>query len=319
MPPALVNTLRWLPLVLLGALLAYVIVAKPFDWRTVWNHIVGLSPWLWGQLLLMFLVGYGARIWRWAVFTHAVGAVVPLWRNAVIYMAGFGLGLVLHKPGEAMRALYLKPYGMGYAEGVGAFLADRLLDIFVAGLLACFGIFLFSGHSDWALMATGVCLCAIWVLRSSLARKLVQRMPLGRLSVYAQDGMHAMALLLSGKTLWKAGALSVLTWCAQGSALYFALRDMGASVDWTMAVSVYAVGLFAGAAAIVPGGMGAAEATIMLLLTAKGVDKEAALAAAVVGRGFSQWLGMFTGLVAMAFVGKMAEPALEPLPQTTPP
>lgn len=303
--------LRWLPLVLLGGLIAYVVIAQPFDWHAVLHHIVTMTPLLWAQLLGVFVVCYAARIWRWVVFTRAVGVEVPLWRNAVIYMSGFGMGLMLHKAGEAMRVLYLRPYGMSYANGVGAFLADRLLDVLIAGILACSGIALFTGHSDWAVAATAVCLVAMWVLRSSLAREFVRRLPLGRLSAYAHEGMHSMSVLLSGGTLWRAVALSVATWCAQGSALYFALDAMGAPVAWHLCIAAYSIGLFAGAAAIVPGGLGAAEAAIMLLLVSKGVDKEVALAAAVVGRGVPQWAGMLAGLLSMAFLGSAAEPAVD--------
>ena len=310
--------LRWLPLVLLGGLIAYVVIAEPFDWHAVLHHIVTMTPLLWAQLLGVFVVCYAARVARWVVFTEAFGVKVPVWRNAVIYMSGFGLGLVLHKAGEAMRVLYLRPYGMSYANGVGAFLADRLLDVLVAGILACTGIALFTGHSDWALAATGVCLLAIWVLRSSLAREFVRRLPLGRLSAYAHEGMHSMSVLLSGGTLWRALGLSVMTWCVQGSALYFALQAMGASADWMLCVAAYAIGLFAGAAAVVPGGLGAAEATIMLLLVSKGVDKETALAAAIVGRGVPQWAGLLAGLLAMAFLGSAAEPS-QPAGKTTDP
>jgi glycosyltransferase 2 family protein len=306
--PIMPRLLRWLPFVLLGGLLAYVLFAEPFDWHAVLRHIAGLPALLWAQLLGVFVLAYGARTWRWVVFTRAMGVHVPLWRNAVIYMSGFGMALVLHKAGEAMRVLYLRPYGMSYANGVGAFLADRLLDILIAGLLACSGIALFTGHSDWAIAATAACLLLMWTLRSSLARELVRRLPLGRLTSHVHDGMHAMAVLLSGATLWRAVALTVLSWSAQGMALHFALGAMGSPVDWHLSIVVYSVGLFAGAAAIVPGGMGAAEAAITLLLVSKGVDKETALAAAIVGRAVPQWTGLIGGLVAMLFLGSTAQP-----------
>lgn len=295
--------LKWLPFAVLGALVAYVVIARPFDWHAVLDHITGLSPLLWVQLAGVFALSYGARIWRWCLFTRVMGVVVPVWRNAVIYMAGFALGLVFHKAGEAMRVLYLRPYGMSLANGVGAFLGDRLLDILVAGLLACSGIAAFTGHSDWALMATGVCLIAMWTLRSSLAREFVRRLPLGRLSAYAHEGMHAMSLLLSGRTLGYALLLSAAVWCVQGSALYFSLMAMGSPVEWYLAVAVYAIGLFAGAAAILPGGLGAAEAAIVVLLVSKGVDKETAVAAAIISRGVPQWAGMGTGVLSLAFMG----------------
>ncbi|MCB2018538.1 MAG: flippase-like domain-containing protein [Hydrogenophaga sp.] len=306
--------LRWLPFVILGGLVAYLLIAQPFDWRAVFERIRSLPALLWAQLLGVFVVAYWARIWRWTVFTRVLGVSVPWWRNAVIYMAGFGLGIVLHKAGEAMRVLYLRPYGMTYANGVGAFLADRLLDVLVAGLLACTGIAAFTGHSDWALEATAVCLLALWVLRSSLAREFVRRLPLGRLSGHAHEGMHAMALLLSGRTLWRSALLTAISWCAQGSALYFTLMAMGSPVAWQLAVAAYAIGLFAGAAAILPGGLGAAEAAITLLLIGKGVDKETAIAAAIISRGVPQWTGLLTGLACLGMLGT----ATTELPPETP-
>jgi uncharacterized membrane protein YbhN (UPF0104 family) len=308
--PGLSRLLRWLPFGVLAALVAYVVIAEPFDWQEVYARVSGLSAVLWLQLLLVFLCSYGARIWRWALFTRVLGVSVPLLRNAVIYMAGFGMGLVFLKAGEAMRVLYLRPYGMSYPNGLGAFLADRLLDVLVAGLLACAGIAFLTGHSDWALLATGVCLAALWTLRSALAREWVRRLPLGRLSVYAQEGMHAMTLLLSGKTLWRASLLSVAVWCVQGSALYFSLSALGAPVAWHLAVAVYAIGLFAGAAAILPGGLGAAEAAITLLLIAQGVDKETAVAAAIISRAVPQWTGMAVGLLSLLLLGSASDEAL---------
>lgn len=301
--------LKWLPFGVLGALVAYVVVARPFDWQTVISHINDLPPILWAQLLGTFVLSYGARIGRWSLFTRAVGVAVPWWRNAVIYMAGFGLGLVLNKAGEAMRVLYLRPFGMSYANGVGAFLADRLLDVLVAGLLACLGIALFTGHSGGALMATGACLVVMWILRSSLAREWVRRLPLGRLASYAGEGMQAMSLLLSGRTLWTAGGLSAVVWCVQGSALYLTLVALGASIEWHVAVAAYAIGLFAAAVVVLPGGLGAAEATIMLLLISKGIDKEAALVAAVLSRSVPQWAGILTGLLCLAVIGKASAQA----------
>jgi uncharacterized membrane protein YbhN (UPF0104 family) len=218
-------------------------------------------------------------------------------------MAGFGLGIALKKAGEAMRVLYLRRHGMGYAQGLGAFLADRMLDLLVAGLLACSGIALLTGHPYAALVATVACLLGMWALRSSLVRGWVLRLPLGRLAVHARDGMQAMAVLLSGRTLWQAGLLSAVVWCVQGSALYLTLLAMGWPLDWHLAVAVYAMGLFAGAVAVGPGGLGAAEAAITLLLVSQGVDKEAALAAAIVSRGALQWSAMALGLMCLSVIG----------------
>ena len=41
----------------------------------------------------------------------------------------------------------------------------------------------------------------------------------------------------------------------------------------------------------------------MVLLVSKGVDKETAVAAAIISRGVPQWAGMGTGVLSLAFMG----------------
>jgi hypothetical protein len=96
------NGLVLLPWLLLTVLVAYVWAFEPFDWHAAWAEVKALPGLLWLELLAVFVLSYSARIARWALFTHALGVQVTLWRNAVIYMAGFGMSLVLNKVGEAV-------------------------------------------------------------------------------------------------------------------------------------------------------------------------------------------------------------------------
>lgn len=296
--------LKVLPWLLLGVLLVYVWVYEPFDWHAAWVQVQQLPALLWAQLLVVFVLSYAARIGRWVLFTRALGVQVPLWHNAVIYMAGFGMGLVLNKLGEAMRSLYLKPYGLHPASGLSAFVVDRLLDVLVAGTFAVLGMVWWNAPAEAAYAVTTVGLLGMLTLRSRWVHRWIGRIPMGRLRRHQQRFMRSLSKLLAGRTLAWGTLLTVGVWCIQGSALAFALQAMGHPQAWLVAVGVYCVGLFASAAIPLPGGMGAAEGAITLVLVGLGVPTETALVAAIVSRAVPQWSGMATGLLAMLWLGK---------------
>ena len=299
---------RWLivlPWLLLGVLVVYVWAFEPFDWHAAWAQVQALPPMLWAQLLAVFLLSYAARIGRWVLFTRALGVQVPLWHNAVIYMAGFGMGLVLNKLGEAMRSLYLQPYGLHPASGLSAFVVDRLLDVLVAGTFAVLGMVWWNAPAEAAYAITAVGLLGMLTLRSRWMHRWIGRIPMGRLRRHQQRFMRGLSMLLSGRTLALGTLLTVGVWCLQGSALALALHAMSHPQAWLVAVGVYCVGLFAGAAIPLPGGMGAAEGAITLVLVSLGVPTETALVAAIVSRAVPHWSGMATGLLAMLWLGRL--------------
>ena len=296
--------LKVLPWLLLGVLLVYVWAYEPFDWHAAWAQTQGLPALLWAQLLAVFVLSYSARIARWALFTHTLGVQVPLWHNAVIYMAGFGMGLVLNKLGEAMRSLYLQPYGLHPASGLSAFVVDRLLDVLVAGTFAVLGMVWWNAPAEAAYAVTALGLLGMLTLRSRWVHRWIGRIPMGRLRRHQQRFMRGLSILLKTRTLAWGTLLTALVWCIQGSALAFSLNAMGSPQPWLIAVGVYCVGLFASAAIPLPGGLGAAEAAITVVLIGLGVNPETALVAAIVSRAVPQWSGMATGLLAMLWLGK---------------
>lgn len=214
------------------------------------------------------------------------------------------MGLVLNKVGEAMRSLYLQPYGLHPASGLSAFFADRLLDVLVAGTFAVLGMVCWQAPAEAAYAVTAVGLLGLLTLRSRRVHRWIGRIPMGRLRRHQQRFMRGLSQLLTGRTLVGGTLLTVGVWCIQGSALALAQYAMDHPQAWLVAVGVYCVGLFASAAIPLPGGMGAAEGAITLVLVSLGVPTETALVAAIVSRAVPQWSGMATGLLAMLWLGK---------------
>jgi uncharacterized protein (TIRG00374 family) len=100
--------------------------------------------------------------------------------------------------------------------------------------------------------------------------------------------------------------LSVLTlpslagWGVQGLAPLIVLRDMGFSLGIVDSVFLFALATLVGGASFLPGGLGGFEATMIALLLAKGVPLATAVAATLLVRFTTLWLGIALGVTMLA-------------------
>ncbi len=69
-------------------------------------------------------------------------------------------------------------------------------------------------------------------------------------------------------------------------------------------IGIYNISILAGAISFIPGGIGATEAAISVLLISMGMDASLAVAASLVCRGMTLWLAVFIGLISMISAGK---------------
>lgn len=309
------RALRWLSLVALVALVVYLLVAQPVDMAQLWHTLKNLPAALWPELVALTLVCYAIRFVRWQGFVAVLGTRVPLLHHVFVYMAGFVSALTVGKAGETIRAVYLRPFGLGYLDCMGVCFVDRLLDLVGVALLAGLAFGMLGPKAPWAWSALGLCLLVMLLFRSHLLVYLAARLPIKRLSGLASEGLRTTARLLTGFSLVRGLGLSVLAWTVQGLCLHVTLLAMGYSLIWYEVVGIYAVSLLAGAATFMPGGFGASEAAITWLLSMKGVPASQALAAALVGRGMPQWLGLAMAALSMGRLslgsGLPADPLLD--------
>jgi uncharacterized membrane protein YbhN (UPF0104 family) len=291
--------LRGLSVLLVLALVAYLVVARPVELGDLMHRFQDLPLTLWAQLISLPLVSYAARFTRWNSFLSALGHRVPWGRQLHIYLAGFAMAVTPGKAGETVRSLYLKPLGVGYVHSVAAFISERLLDLLTVGLLATLAIGWLPDHRTGAWLAVAGCVAVVWVFRTHGLEWLARRLGAGALGRHTADGLAAISLLLSGRRLGVALPLSAIAWTAQGLAMYAVLLNLGHDISAANAVAIFALGLLAGVASFIPGGVGATEAAMVLLLHTQGVGTADALTAALLSRTLPLALGLTVGVVAL--------------------
>jgi len=69
--------------------------------------------------------------------------------------------------------------------------------------------------------------------------------------------------------------------------------------DTDTVIAIYCLSILAGAVSFIPGGLGATEAAIVLLLSAAGVGQSDAITASLVSRSLTLWLAVGVGAFSM--------------------
>jgi len=298
--PGLRQAMRALSLVLVLAVALYVILVTLADWDAFRRTLASFPPALWAQVVGLSLLSYGLRFLRWQQFIAALGHRIPWPRHLLIYLSGFALTLTPAKAGETVRSVYLRPWGVGYAQSLATFVTERLLDVAAVGALASLAVLLFPVYRVWAFGALALCLGLALLMRSRLLPPLVARLAPGAFGHHTAQGIATVQGLLSGTRLAAALPLSLAAWTAQGCALYLIVAALGYPLTAATVIGLYCLSILAGAASFIPGGLGATEAAIALLLTAAGLSPGDALAASLVSRTLTLWLAVGLGAAALA-------------------
>ena len=253
------------------------------------------------------LLNYGLRYLRWQYYLRRLGHRVPAGASLAIYLGGFTLTTTPAKAGEAVRALFLRDYGVGYQHTLGAMFAERLTDLLSVVVLALLGIWAYE-PARGLVLPLGLAVVGIitglqardWL--AAVRARLAARGP-GRIT--AALGMLLDIVLTAGRcftapALTSGLLLALFAWAAEGVALYVFLSLADSPITLAEAQFIYAFALLVGAASLIPGGLGSTELAMTTLLTWKGVEPGTAVAVTVVLRLATLWFAVLVGAAALA-------------------
>lgn len=257
------------------------------------------------------LFNYALRFVKWHYYVRLVGARdLPARASARLFAAGFPLAVTPGKVGEALKALWLAEWsGVPFARGLPVVLAERFSDGVAVLALSAVGIFALP--SLWPAFL-GLLIVCIAVVVLSQARPLAlwllhqaERLPaVGSKMHVLREFYESGALLLSPLPLLLAVCLGMVSWLGEGVGFYLILLGLGVSPSWTVladAVFVLGFSTLVGSVSTLPGGLGAAEASITaLLLATVTADHALAGAATLLIRLATLWFGVLLGLAVWA-------------------
>ena len=307
---------RWTGWLIFLAALAVVLAGLLFGGQDLMAYLRHLTPGVIAVLLGLSLVNYALRAWRWDIFARQRRIRVPFLRNALYYVAGFALTVTPGKVGEALRLWLMRQRdAQPYGRTLPLLLADRLADGLALLAVACIGIASLNGGIILALIPAALVLLAMWWLCTRprllliMAHWLQGRIGRGRggLRKLHRLTREISGLLGSGPFLLGL-LLSVIGWMAEATALWWLLDSLGAPLDLHVVAFVFAAAMLAGAVAMLPGGLGGAEVSMVALLVGFGVAVEPSVIATALIRLTTLWFAVGLGFLALPLALRVARP-----------
>jgi uncharacterized protein (TIRG00374 family) len=308
MPEKSSSILRRLIPGLIFGFLIFLILILVGDIQQVSERVLEFQWEYFPLILLLTLFNYLLRFFKWHYYLGLVGVQdYPLFASARIFLAGFPLAVTPGKVGEALKGIWLqKETGVPVSRGISVVLAERISDGLGVLLLSTLGVIAYPRYwPAFAFVLSALILliitiqirpAALWFLDLAARIPVIKRISGGLREFY--EGSYA--LFRPGPIL-VAVSLGTISWLGEGIGMYYVLLGLGVPAGWetlSIAVFVLAFSTVIGAVSALPGGLGAAEASIagMLVLLLE-LTRDTAAAATLIIRFATLWFAVFIGLI----------------------
>lgn len=275
-----------------------------FDWR--------LLP----LVLLLTLFNYALRFVKWEYYLRLL-AVGPLRMrdSLLIFFSGFTMVMTPGKVGELLKSYLLRVRcATPMAKSAPIIVAERVTDGLALLALAAIGLVAFRHGWQILLASAAVALVALVIIQHEatmlrLLHHVGQRRPMRGRAASLEQLYRSTRLLLGPRPFAIGFAIGVVSWFGECVALYLVLVGLGLShsVELLLAATfVFCAAAWIGGLSLLPGGLGAAEASVagLLLLVIDDPPMSGAIAASatLLIRFATLWFGVALGMIALARV-----------------
>jgi glycosyltransferase 2 family protein len=259
--------------------------------------------------LLLTLFNYTLRFFKWHYYLGQIGIKKIAWTQSLrLFVAGFPLAVTPGKAGEALKGVWLKNIsGLPVGRGISVVLAERISDGLAVLALSSLGVIAYPQY--WPAFAIILVFLLAIVVLSQIRPVALWLLSLGEKVPVVKRFVHGLREFYEGSfSLFRPGStaiavlLGTVSWLGEGIGFYLILIGLGLTPGanlLSVAVFVLAFSTVVGAVSALPGGLGAAEASIAGMLTLLlGVHPAVAAAATLLIRLATLWFGVGLGLLA---------------------
>jgi uncharacterized protein (TIRG00374 family) len=296
-----------------GALLGFALLTAGYLLALIWadsrHQVFSQLPTLafaMPMLLVASSMTYLIRYLRWHWLLRRSGHATPLLRGFAAYLSGFAFTATPGKVGELVRIRYLAPLKVPPARVVAAFIFERAFDLIAVLMLSSLAIastrtFIISAVFVMAFLSGLALASAKLEWFAATARSLDERgfRRTAMIVTAIKDGLSDCRIWMTPADIAVSLVFGLIAWSIASLAFLFLLERLDITIAFTEALSIYPMSMLAGAASMLPGGVGSTEATIVGLLSLHDVPLGLATLAAVGIRLSSLWFAVVCGFVSV--------------------
>lgn len=299
-----------------NALIGFSLVTVCYLFALLWadsqNNIFNEIPRLVSILPLLFLISlisYIARFIRWHWLLRRAGHNMPFMRGFLAYLSGLAFTATPGKVGELVRIRYLIPMGISPELVISTFIFERAFDLVAVLLLASIAIsrpdlFIFVFLFVVAFISTLIFFACHPNLLLRISESLLRWRFLrsAKIMVTLCNGLSGILQWINVSSIAIALGLGLIAWGLTSYGFLTLLNYLGLSLPFVTTFAIYPLAMLAGAASMLPGGLGSTEIAIVALLDVQGVQLSVAAIAAVGIRLATIWFAILCGFISMVIL-----------------
>ncbi|QFU84157.1 lysylphosphatidylglycerol synthase transmembrane domain-containing protein [Natronorubrum aibiense] len=269
----------------------------------VTSALVALEWTTFGAVVGLTTVGYAFRFAKWHYYLRRLEIDVPLGASAITFFSGLMMVVTPGKAGEVWKAWFLRDTrGVPASTVTSVVGAERVTDLIALCAMAALGLVLYSRSSLPVVAVLGAIVVGVGLLQWRAASLAV----LDRLESVPVVGDYATELeqfyestyrLFQVRPLAISTVFSLAAWGLEGVALWIVLEGFGVEASVVIGLFVFGLGSVIGAISMLPGGLAAAEASMVGVLLTFGYPEAVAAAATIVIRVGTLWYAAVLGMV----------------------
>ncbi len=298
--------------IVFSLVLAFAVIVAVTLYADAPRLVAALAHFRWEYLPLILgltLFNYSWRFVKWQYYLKRLKVNIHWSKSLLIFVSGLSMAITPAKVGELLKSYLLKrETGAAISHTSPIIVAERLTDGIAMLVLASAGLVLyrFGWEILLALLLPGLagilCVQNRRLMLSLLGRS--ERLPVLSQFVHLIRAFYESAYaLLRWRPLLLAIIIGLVSWSGECGALYFVFTGLGVtpSVDlFIKATFILAFASLVGSASGLPGGLGAAEGSILgLTLLLVSTSATLGAAATLLIRFCTLWFGLGLGVIAL--------------------
>jgi uncharacterized protein (TIRG00374 family) len=286
------------------ALLTVVVLFGLFvvgDSSKVASALLSVDLWRIGVVFLLVTISYGIRFLKWEYYIRQLAIDIPLKTSLIVFFSGLMMVVTPGKAGEVWKAWFLRDLrAVPISQTTSVVGAERVTDMIALSAFAFLGVIIYQRSSTVLIGVIILFLLGISLLqwRTFCLRVLdwLETLPVvGSYATELEDFYENTYSLFQLRPLSIATLISLLAWGLEGVALWVVLDGFSTQATLLTSLFVFGLGSVVGTASLLPGGLAAAEASMIGMLVVLGYTQTIAVSATVIIRVGTLWYGAILG------------------------
>jgi len=281
----------------------------------------GIYNWLMFPLILVLsFCNYIARFLRWQYYTKTLNIQIERKMSFLVFLSSFIMSVTPGKIGEVFKSYLLKEQnGTPISKSAPIVFAERITDFLSLIMLSLAGALMFGYGTKLIIGFGAVLIILVFIIASrKISHAIIGFMErlkfISKISHKVHEAYDSIYQMVRFKELMVTIVLSIFAWSFECFSFYLVINGFGIEsfphINIFVATFVYGFATIVGAATMLPGGLGATDASITGLLVLLSIPKSVSVASTLIIRAATLWFAVVVGIAAVMFYQKVSHKRL---------